>query len=257
MTLRGILSGTANWLRAHRYEESGQCEPALDDDGLLAMDFEPDEDQQGVSSVEAEGEAVMVNTIASTQRRESIERLRDGLGQLVDQLQQINDHLSEQAAQHEELMGRVRQLPQLLESLPSAVEDQRRLTAQLLEQLRSTAARDRQFSEVVGQIPAASTRQTEALIEINHQLAAAADIDVQTAQSFNKVRMTLDRLDQNTVSNTEGILQMSRTFAASDRYVKYIVAKLNRRYAWTLALALTVCTAVIASLIGVILYVTP
>ena len=58
------------------------------------------------------------------------------------------------------------------------------------------------------------------------------------AEGFNKFRMTLDRLNQNTVSNTEGILQMSRTFAASDRYLKYVVTKLNKRYAWTLALAL-------------------
>jgi hypothetical protein len=47
---------------------------------------------------------------------------------------------------------------------------------------------------------------------------------------------------------------MSRTFAASDRYVKYVVAGLNRRYAWMLALSLSVCGAVVAALAGVILY---
>ena len=255
MTLRGILSGTANWLRAHRYEESGQCEPALDDDGLLAMDSEPDEDLQDAPPVESE--PVVVSTVTSVERREPIERLQDGLGQLVDQLQQINSHLNHQLAQNEELMGKVRQLPQVLESLPSAVEDQKKLTARLLEQFQSTAAKDRQFSEIIGQLPAASARQTDALVEINHQLAASADIDVQMAQSFSKFRTTLDRLNQNTASNTEGLLQMSRTFAASDRYLKYVVAGLNRRYAWTLAIALTVCAAVVASLIGVIFYVAP
>jgi hypothetical protein len=157
-------------------------------------------------------------------------------------------------AQHEELMGRVRHLPQLLESLPSAVDNQKRLTSQLLEQLRSTAAKDRQFSQVVQGIPAAAARQTDALIDINHQLAVAADVDVQMAEGFHKFRATLDRLNQNTVSNTEGILHMSRTFAASDRHLKYIVAKLDRRYAWTLAVALGVCLSMIASLVGIILY---
>jgi small-conductance mechanosensitive channel len=254
MTLRAILSGTANWLRARRYEESGQCEPALDDDGLLVMHSDPDEDLRDVSSVEARDEPVVVRAVASVERREPVERLQDGLNQLVGQLQRINEHLSQQLAQHEDLMGRVGQLPQLLESLPSAVGDQKRLTAQLLEHLQSTAAKDRQFTEVIGQIPTASARQTDALIEINHQLAASADIDVQMAQSFNKFRATVDRLSQSTAGNTEGILQMSRTFAASDRYLKYVVAGLNRRYAWTLAVALTVCTAVVASLIGVVLY---
>ena len=196
----------------------------------------------------------MVSTITSIERREPVERLQEGLDRLVGELEQINGHLGEQLAQHEELMGRVRHLPQLLESLPSAVENQKRLTAQLLEQLRSTAAKDRQFSEVVGEIPAAAARQTDALVGINHQLAVAADVDVQMAEGFNKFRMTLDRLNQNTVSNTEGILQMSRTFAASDRHLKYVVAKLSKRYAWTLAVTLGVCMSVIASLVGVIFY---
>jgi len=254
MTLRGILSGTASWLRARRYEDSGHCDPSLDDDGLLAMDFDARGDAQNVQSAGARSEPVMVSTVTSIERREPVERLQEGLDRLVDELEQINGHLSGQLAQHEELMGRVRHLPQLLESLPSAVENQKRLTAQLLEQLRSTAAKDRQFSEVVAEIPAATARQTDALVDINHQLAVAADVDVQMAEGFNKFRMTLDRLNQNTVSNTEGVLQMSRTFAASDRHLKYIVAKLDKRYAWTLAVTLGVCMSVIASLVGVILY---
>ncbi len=254
MTFRAILSGTASWLRARRYEDGGRCEPAVDDDGLLAGDFEPDEDVHDAQPAEVDGEPVVVNAVASVERREPAERLQEGLGQLVDQLEQINEHLSQQLTQNQELMGRVRQLPQLLESLPSAVQDQKQLTAQLLEQLRSTAVKDRQFSEIVGQIPVASARQTDALVEINHQLAASADIDVQMAQGFNKFRATLDRLNENTASNTEGILQMSRTFTASDRYLKYVVATLNRRYAWTLAFVLAVCTAIVASLLGVVFY---
>lgn len=252
MSLRAILSGTASWLRARRYDETGECEPTCDDDGLLATDFEPHEDTDDVRP--SEFKPVVVSPITAVERREPIERLQDGLDQLVDQLGQINDHLSRQLTQHEELMSRVRQLPQLLECLPSAVDDQKKLSAQLLEQLRSTAASDRQFSEIVGQIPAASAKQTETLVEINQQLAASAEVDVQMAQSFTKFRTTLDQLSQNTASNTQGILQMSRTFAAGDRYLKQTVAKLNRRYAWTLGLALIVCTAAIGSLIGVILY---
>lgn len=151
-------------------------------------------------------------------------------------------------------MGRVRQLPHILESLPAAVENQRQLTGELLEQLRSTAAKDQQFVEAVGRIPAETTRQTDALVMINHQLAAAAETDVQFTESFNKFKTTLERLNHNTISNTEGILQMSKTFAASDRYLKYVVSKLNKRYAWTLAMALSVCVGVISALIGIVFY---
>ena len=106
----------------------------------------------------------------------------------------------------------------------------------------------------MGRIPTETARQTEALVSIDHQLAAAADTDVQMTQSFLKFKDTLDRLNNNTVSNTEGILQMSKTFAASDRYLKYVVNKLNKRYTWVFGIAVSVCAAVICALAGIVIY---
>jgi len=181
--------------------------------------------------------------------------LPEGFNKLVDQLQQSNGNLNRPLEQHEELMGRVRELPGLLETLPSAVENQKQLTSQLLEQLRTSAVKNQQFIETVEKIPSETARQTDTLTTINHQLAAAAETDVQLTDSFVKFKGTLDRLNHNTISNTEGILQMSRTFAASDRYLKYVIAKMNRRYAWTLAMAISVCGGVVCALVGVVLYV--
>jgi len=253
MTLREILTGTSNWLRSRRYEHAGHCAPVLDNDGLLTMALEPEEDFEGTSSATAPHRPVLVNSV-TLERREPVERLQEGFNRLIDQLEQINDHLNQQVSQHQELMGRVRQLPQLLESLPSAVENQKILTHRLLEQLRATAAKDQHFMETVGKIPTETARQTDALNLINHQLAAAADADVQLAGSFVKFKDTLERLNHNTACNTDGIVQMSKTFAASDRHLKYVVTKLNQRYVWTLALALTVCGAAICTLAGLVIY---
>jgi len=267
MTLREIWTGTSNWLRSRRYEQTGNCEPMLDEDGLLAMPLEPQEDFEGAGSPRARCEPIVmgpkarrgafgnpVNTVATVDRREPAEKLQEGFNRLVDQLEQINDHLSQQLTQHQELMGRVRDLPQLLESLPSAVENQKVLTTRLLDQLRATTAKDQQFLEAVGKIPAETARQTDTLTMINHQLEAAADADVQLAGNFVKFRDTLDRLNHSTAKNTEGLVQMSKTFAASDRYLKYVVTKLNKRYAWVLAIAMTICGAAICTLAGIILY---
>ncbi|UCD51333.1 MAG: hypothetical protein JSW27_01615 [Phycisphaerales bacterium] len=253
MTLKEILTGTSSWLRTHRFETVGRCEPVLNEEGLLASHFDAEDDFVDTRSAHS-SDPVMVSTVTSLERRDSVERLQEGFNQLVDQLQQINGHLNRQLEQHEELMGRVRELPRVLESLPSAIDDQKRLTTQLLEHLRNSASKNQQFIEAVGQIPAETTRQTDTLTMINHQLSAAAETDVQLADSFVKFKGTLDRLNHNTVSNTEGILQMSRTFAASDRYLKYVIAKMNRRYAWTLALALSVCAGVVSALIGMVFY---
>jgi methyl-accepting chemotaxis protein len=254
MTLREILTGTSNWLRSRRYEHAGHCETLLDNDGLLTMALEPQEDFEGTSSARTPHGPVMVGPVKTLDRREPVEKLQEGFNRLIDQLQQINDHLNRQLTQHQELMGRVKQLPELLESLPSAVESQKNLTSQLLEQLRTTAAKDQQFIDTVGRIPVETARQTDTLSLINHQLAAAADTDVQLAESFVKFKDTLDRLNHNTASNTQGIVQMSKTFAASDRYLKYVVTKLNKRYAWVLAIAISVCGAAICTLAGIVIY---
>jgi ABC-type transporter Mla subunit MlaD len=254
MTLREILTGTSNWLRSRRYERAGRCEPVLDDDGLLTMGLEPQEDFEGAGPAHTPNGPVVVNPVTTLERREPVEKLQEGFNRLIGQLEQINDHLSQQLTQHQELMGRVKQLPELLESLPSAVENQKLLTTQLLDQLRTTAAKDQQFIETVDKIPAETARQTDTLTLINHQLEAAADADVQLASSFVKFRDTLDRLNHNTASNTQGILQMSKTFAASDRYLKYVVTKLNKRYAWVLGIAIGVCGAAICTLAGIVIY---
>lgn len=254
MILKDILTGTGSWLRAHRYETIGRCEPVLNDEGLLASPFDTPGGFTDTHSASAATEPVVVSSVTSLERRDPGETLEEGFSKLVDQLDRINGHLNHQLAQHEELMGRVRELPQALETLPAAIENQKQLTTQLLEQLRTSATRSQQFIDAVGHIPAETARQTDTLTMINHQLAAAAETDVQLTDSFVKFKGTLDRLNHNTISNTEGIMQMSRTFAASDRYLKYVIGKMNRRYAWTLALALSVCAGVISALVGVILY---
>jgi methyl-accepting chemotaxis protein len=256
MTLKEIVSGTTNWLRSHRYETIGHCEPVLTSEGLLASHFDASDDVAGTGSAAVASGPVVVSSITSVDRRDSVEKIQDGLNALVGQLQLINGHLNQQLQQHEELMGRVRELPKALESLPEAVQNQKEVSDELLSQLRGNAARNKEFLEVVGQIPEQTARQTDTLTTINHQLMASAEADVQSAESFLKFKGTLEKLNHNTVSNTEGILQMSKTFSTSDRYLKYVISKMNRRYAWTLGIALGVCTAVVCALVGTVLYIT-
>jgi len=106
----------------------------------------------------------------------------------------------------------------------------------------------------VERIPSETAKQTDALVNIDHQLAAAADTDVQMAESFNKFNQTLEELNRTAAGQTDGILQMSKTFATSDRYLKYIISKQNRRFMWVFVSAISVCVAVIVILTGVIIY---
>jgi len=143
----------------------------------------------------------------------------------------------------------------LLESFPAVAENQRQVIEQLLEQLKASAAKSQQFVDAVGKIPTETAKQTDALVDIDHQLAAAADTDVQMAESFNKFNETLDKLNQSTLGQTDGIMQMSKTFATSDRYLKYIISRQNKRFLWIFVTAISVCALAILILTGIIIYI--
>jgi small-conductance mechanosensitive channel len=270
MTLKDLWANTSSWLRSHKIYRPADQQPEIDEEGLISQDEDSTKPANaGGKPVEPapipvfrqEGKG-LVKAVPPVDRQsemgrpstESLEKLREGFDKLVNQLQGINEHLNRQAEQHEALMGRIKQLPELLESIPEMVASQKQITEQLLEQLRSAGAKNEQFIDAVEKIPSETTRQTDALVDIDHQLAAAADIDVQMSENFNNFYQTLEKMNQSTISQTNGILQMSKTFAASDRYLKYIISKQSKRFMWIFIAAISVCFVVILILTGIIIY---
>jgi methyl-accepting chemotaxis protein len=262
MTLKEFWADVRRWLQAHRLFISPAHQPQLNEDGLISLETDENSpsaarattEQRAAAATQAGGDSMVVRAVPPADRAESLEKLQQGFDKLIQQLQGINEHLSRQASQHEDLMSRIEQLPGLLESFPAVVENQKRITEQLLEQLKGTAAKNEQFVDAVEKIPAETAKQTDALVNINHQLGAAADIDVQMTESFNNFNETLGKLNESTVNHTDGIIQMSKTFSASDRYLKYIISKQSKRFMWIFIAAISVCVACILILAGIIVY---
>jgi len=186
----------------------------------------------------------------------SVEKLQEGFNRLIDQLEGINEHLGRQADRHEALMQHLEKLPAMIESFPAMVENQKQLIEQTLEQLKVNALRNRQFLEIIEKIPAETARQTDALGSIDNQLAAAAAVDAQLSENFHKFSETLGKLSENTAGQSDSIMQMSKTFTASDRYLKYMMNVQNKRFMWLFAAAISVCAVAIIILTAVIIYIT-
>jgi len=252
MTLKDFWSKASSWIDAHKPSKPTDYQPEIDDEGLISEDAESTE--AASEDKTSEGNQILVKTVQPTDKTQSIEKLQAGFDKLVEQLTGINNHLNRQASHNEDLMRRIEQLPELLESFPSVVENQKQLTAQLLEQLKATAITEQEFIETIGKIPTETAKQTDALTGINHQLAAAADADVQMTESFNKFNETLEELNQSTIGQTDGIMQMSKTFAASDRYLKYVVSRQRKSFIWVLMISMGVCLVAILILTGIIIY---
>jgi len=255
MAIKDLWARAGNWLKAHKISRPAESQPELDSEGLISQEGESKgTDVEQSQPAGTEGSQVMVKAVPSKDKRESLEKLQTSFDKLVEQLQGINEHLNRQVAQHEDLMGRIEQLPKLLEKFPAVVENQKQITEQLIEQLKATAVKNQQFIDAVEKIPNETAKQTDALVDIDHQLAAAADTDVQMAESFNKFNQTLDKLNQSSLGQTDGIMQMSKTFATSDRYLKYIISRQSRRFMWMFLISIGVCVVVVLLLVGIILY---
>jgi uncharacterized phage infection (PIP) family protein YhgE len=256
MTLKDLWRDTGNWLRSHALSRHADCRPDVDDEGLIAQESPSPQSDQAPPAQAAEqpDSSVVVRAAGPTDKNQSIEKVQEGFNKLIEQLQGINEHLDRQVAQHAELMERIEKLPQWLETFPTVVENQKQITEQLLQTLKGAAAKQERFIDAVEKIPTETAKQTDALVGINHQLAAAADTDVQMTEGFNKFNQTLDKLNQTAEGQTDSILQMSRTFATSDRYLKYIITKQNKRFMWIFVSAASVCLFVILVLTGVIIY---
>jgi hypothetical protein len=248
-------SRTSTWLHAHKPTNVGKFRPDVNDEGLISQGTKPAESAGSQTvPVGTQSDKVLVKTVPPIEKQQSLEKLNEGFNKLVVQLQGINQHLNRQVAQNEELMGRIEQLPKWLETFPDIVQNQKQITEQLIEQLKTAIAKDQQFIDTVEKIPMETAKQTDALVDIDHQLSAAADTDVQMVESFNKFNETLDKLKQRTVSQTDSIMQMSRTFATSDRYLKYILSKQNRRFMWVFIAAIGVCVLAILILAGIVIF---
>jgi hypothetical protein len=216
MTLKDVWDKTGNWLRAHKPSRPTDYQPQIDDDGLISQDAEFAEGDEN-----DQNSHIVVKAVPPKGKAESLEKLQAGFDKLVGQLQGINEHLNRHVTQNEDLMS---------------------------------AAKDQQFVETIEKIPTETAKQTDALVDIDHQLAAVADTDVQMTESFNKFNETLDKLNESTIGQTDGIMQMSKTFATSDRYLKYIMSRQRKSFIWVFMIAMGVCVVAILILAGIIIY---
>jgi hypothetical protein len=238
-------------------------QPQIDNSGLITEEFENPKPEANIKAqtkpkiepLRPAGSApVVVQAIQPTNKTESIEKLQEGFNRLIGQLENINSHLKDQIDQQQVLMRQMNKLPELLNSLPAMAENQNKVTSELMEQLKAASQQNEQVIETLEKIPEETSRQTDCLNDINHQLTAAAAVDVQMGERFQRFNIAIDKLNETSMMHAESINQMGRTFAASDRYMKYLMQRQSTRFTWIFVTTVAVCLAAIGILAGIIIY---
>ena len=254
MRFREILLRFTHWVHNRLTDYGDSDSSQLTDEGLMIENGGQGGSGEGADTNAVKAVAVRGKNGSFPDRQAGLEKIQVGFDHLINELSSINDHLRKQVAQHEDLIARVDQLPKLAESFPASVENQKLLTDQLISQLKTNLLKDQQLLNAVEKIPGEEAKQTDCLSSIERQLSAAADVDVQMTETFNKFNESLSKLNHSTREHSDGISQMSRTFAASDRYLKFIVTRQTRQFIWVFYSALAVCAVIILILVGIVIY---
>ncbi len=202
-------------------------------------------EELAVRSEQSAGDSVVPlhsSPIAVKKKKDSAEMFNEAVNKLVDTLGGINENLDRQVQQNQQLVQRMDVLPDMLSTLPKAVEEQRQAFARVAEQLARKVERDEKVAEE--------------LAGIHEKVAASTEIDTQMSENFGKFSDTLGKLDQDTVCQTEWLQQISHTFLASERYMKHTLAKQQTRFYWVFGVSLGVCFfVVVALIIGIVLLI--
>lgn len=238
MAIKGLISRTGKWLSAKRQSLYVPLRKS-------PMPQKPDDIPQ-----EQAGQICKPQPV---EKNEALAMLQNSFQMLVEKLGGINDHLDKQVGQNAELVQKLGELSPLLQNFPEGFKNQKAVIDSLVEQLKAQALKNQQFTETIEKIPAAADKQTNAISQMSIQLAASADVDSQLAEGFRKFNTITDKLKDNVASQSDSIVQMSRTFSASDRYLKYILNTQHKRFMWVFVSAMAVCAFAIAMLTIIII----
>ncbi|HPS55080.1 MAG TPA: hypothetical protein PLP05_05740 [Sedimentisphaerales bacterium] len=252
MALRKLWARTSSWFADHKSNVSLNGGSLVGDDTRV-------EDYKGSPNIAVadnnnRSDKTVVKTVPLRSEIDNITKQQESFNRLVDKLQGINESLHHQLALNEEIVNKVDKLPGLLENIPMMMESQQKIAEQLLEQLITSSGKNQQLQEAIEKIPVQIAKQTETLAGMNQQLSSSAESDERLMNNFQRFNETLTCLNQSSQSHKESIQQMSETFATSDRYLKYLMTKQNKRFMWVFIIAMTICSASILALIAMVVY---
>jgi regulator of replication initiation timing len=183
-----------------------QALPAQEKEGsLLLKDFSPEKDL-GVRSFDAQVVPLRSpeNEAALKKKKESSELFSEAVNKLVDKLEGINSNLDRQIQQNEQLVLKMETLPELLGSLPQAVDRQERIFDEISLQLRQKMAQDEKTA-------------TE-LSGIHEKVTACAEMDAKMSEHFGAFTRSLTKLERR-YPKSNGMDSASQPFVFFKRAV--------------------------------------
>ncbi len=219
-------------------------------DSVLIKDYDANNKQEGDSSDviplrgsrDASGQQV-------SRKKDNAERFTESVDKLAERLEGINDSLSRQSRQSEQLVQALEELPKVLSSVPNAVNQQQEALRQMIEQLRLKNEQDQSLSQTLSRLPEQAGRQTESLEAIEDRLSASAEADAKLSETFGRVSESLGKLDADMADEVQWRQQISGALSENQQSLKETLTAQQRRFFRVFAVVVAVSLVAIAGLV--------
>lgn len=177
--------------------------------------------------------------LALRKKKDPSELFNDAVNKLVDKLEGINGNLDRQVQQNERLVAKMDALPELLGTLPEAVDRQQRIFDEIAGQMRQKASQDEKtFAELSG---------------IREKVSASVELDAKMSENFGEFAKSLTKLDDDTLSQTEWLQHLNRSYSSSEEFLRESLRKQRVHFYVIFGVSLAISLLTVSGL-GVVLY---
>lgn len=192
---------------------------------------------------------------AVIKKKDSSELFQEAVDKLVDRLEEINAGISLRVQQNEQLLDKMNQLPDFLSVLPQHTQQQREILQELVTEMKAKSAGDQKMLDAVVDMSEQAVDQTRKLGSIHEQLQASGKTDRLMSDNMGRLGDSMNRLNDQAMTQGEWIGHLSRTLAATDQYVKMTLARQQNRFMWVFAISMAVSVmAIIGLVLGIWLF---
>ncbi len=136
---------------------------------------------------------------------ESLQKLTNGLGHMLEQLDSICTNLDKHSSQNQELLEKISNLPEILKDIPEYAQ-----------------------------------KQLETFDSIKDKLEDNARTHKEMLDGFFKFNENLQELNSNSSCQNENLLRLGKSFTSSERYFKHMLDKQSKRFMWVFIISMFV-----------------
>ncbi len=134
---------------------------------------------------------------------EKLAAIETGFNRLVDVMAQVNETMTLQRQQNEQIQRNMDEFPELMRKFPIAVDAQSELVDKLADEMKEQFSNNQEIIESMKEIPESSQKQLDSLDTISSQLKQAGDTDSQMLDNIKAQSISMANIGELLEKNDE------------------------------------------------------